>query len=162
MGCDGVGHGQVDRGPEDARVVANVAAEQHERVWAARGPGQAAQVAYCVPGAVQEVEGAVAKVVEGFESPNCEGVLAGEVNLDELSASFADVSSLSWSHGVLSDLRVVAFQERRVRVRREAREQALLESRPNDQVRGGGEGGRISDVVPVPMTVVSQISVSLE
>lgn len=71
---DRVGDGQVLGGPQDARVVAHVAAEQDESVrCCARALGrarEAAQVADGVAGAVEQVKGAVAKVVKGAELAN--------------------------------------------------------------------------------------------
>ena len=94
MGRNGFRHGQVHRGPEDACVVADVAAEEDEGVGVECGAGEAAEVADCVAGAVEEVEGAVVEVVEGLEAADFEGVGAGEVDFDEVAAALGGVSLL--------------------------------------------------------------------
>jgi hypothetical protein len=67
--------------------VAHVAAEQDKGVRAARGAGEAAEVADGVAGAVEEVEGAVAEVVVGLETADGEGVAGGKGDFNQVSVA---------------------------------------------------------------------------
>ena len=78
MRVDFRGYGEVFRRAEDACVVADVAAEEDKGVWVGGCACEPAEVADSVTGAVEEVEGAVAKVVEGGELADFEGAVEGD------------------------------------------------------------------------------------
>jgi hypothetical protein len=63
----------VLRGPENPRVVRNVAAHQDECVWVCSCACEAAEVPDCVPGAIEQVETAVSKIIVGRELSDAEG-----------------------------------------------------------------------------------------
>ena len=106
--------------------MARVAAHEDEGVGC--GAREAADVADRVAGGVEEVEAAVAEVVEGREAADHER----EVGFRDLADGAAGEVGVEHGGGWV---RWVAW------------EVFLLETRADDEIGAGGEGGHVADVV---------------
>lgn len=102
--------------------------------------GEGMYVSDGVAGGVEDVEAAVAEVIEGFEAADSDGGGVGEVQL----VDFAAVE--------------VGFHYHAVEVGWVAGEELLFEMRADDEPGGGGEGRHVACVVEVPVSNVSSCS----
>lgn len=65
---------KITRRSENACIVADVAAQQHERAGLARGSDKATKMANCMSRTVKKIETTISKVVESWETTDVEDV----------------------------------------------------------------------------------------